>query len=127
MAKHNKKSRISKWFSALPKWRKLTLCIVSALLTAAIIQYGLKSPIVAVCAVLAVIVIIDATGVRYETGKQSKMLNKIVQELFTDTENAEVHFKEFIGHTPFQVLIGALLGVAVGIGMSFAFGQSIFT
>ena len=100
---------------------------VVGLLTAAIIQYGLKSPIVAVCAVLAVIVIIDATGVRYETGKQSKMLNKIVQELFTDTENAEVHFKEFIGHTPFQVFVGAMLGIAVGIAMSFVFKQSIFT
>ena len=49
------------------------------------------------------------------------MLNKIVQELFTDTENAEVHFKEFIGHTPLQVFVGAGLGVAVAIAMYFVF------
>ena len=100
---------------------------VVALLTASIIQYGLKSPYVAICGVFAAIVIIDASGVRYETGKQSKMLNKIVQELFKDTENAEVHFKEFIGHTPFQVFIGVLLGVTVAIVMSFVFKQSIWS
>ena len=98
---------------------------VLGLMTAAVIKYGIASPYVAICGVLAAIVIIDATGVRYETGKQSKMLNKIVQEIFTDSENAEMHFKEFIGHTPFQVVVGSLLGVAVGIAMSFVFGETI--
>ena len=100
---------------------------VLGLMTAAVIKYGIASPYVAICGVLAAIVIIDATGVRYETGKQSKMLNKIVQELFKDTENAEVHFTEFIGHTPFQVFIGVLLGITVAIVMSFVFKQSIWS
>ncbi len=84
-------------------------------------QAGWGSPVFAVSAILSIIVIIDAMGVRYETGKQSKMLNKIVQELFTDTENAEVHFKEFIGHTPLQVFVGAGLGIVVAIVMYFVF------
>jgi acid phosphatase family membrane protein YuiD len=41
--------------------------------------------------------------------------------MFTDTENAETHFKEFIGHTPLQVFVGAVLGIIVGIIMFFAF------
>lgn len=94
---------------------------VLGLTTAAALSQGLGSPIFAVCAVLSIIVIIDATGVRYETGKQSKMLNKIVEELFTNTENAETHFKEFIGHTPLQVFMGSLLGIGVGIAMYFVF------
>ena len=94
---------------------------VLGLATAAGISQGWNSPVFAVSAILSIIVIIDAMGVRYETGKQSKMLNKIVQELFTDTENAEVHFKEFIGHTPLQVFVGAGLGVAAAIAMYFVF------
>lgn len=94
---------------------------VMGLTTAALLKHGAGSAIFAVCAILSIIVIIDAVGVRYETGKQSKMLNKIVQEMFTDTENAEMHFKEFIGHTPLQVFMGVLLGIAVGIAMFFVF------
>lgn len=93
---------------------------VLGLTTAAAFQEGYDSPIFAVCAVLSIVVIIDAMGVRYETGKQSKMLNKIVKEIFTDNENAETHFKEFIGHTPLQVFVGAFLGIAVGVIMFFA-------
>lgn len=94
---------------------------VLALATAAAIKEGVGSSIFAVTAILSIIVIIDACGVRYETGKQSKMLNKIVKEMFTDTEHAETHFKEFIGHTPLQVFVGAILGIVVAILMSFAF------
>ena len=89
--------------------------------TAAALKHGAGSAIFAICAILSIIVIIDAMGVRYETGKQSKMLNKIVKEIFTDSENAETHFKEFIGHTPLQVFMGVLLGIAVGIAMFFVF------
>jgi acid phosphatase family membrane protein YuiD len=94
---------------------------VLGLTTAAALKDGFGSTTFAISAILSIIVIIDACGVRYETGKQSKMLNKIVQEMFTDTENAETHFKEFIGHTPLQVFVGAVLGIIVGIIMFFVF------
>lgn len=94
---------------------------VLGLTTAAALQEGFGSSVFAISAILSIIVIIDAVGVRYETGKQSKMLNKIVKEMFTDTENAETHFKEFIGHTPLQVCIGAILGIVVGVVMFFVF------
>ena len=94
---------------------------VLGLTTAAALKDGFGSTTFAISAILSIIVIIDACGVRYETGKQSKMINKIVQEMFTDTENAETHFKEFIGHTPLQVFVGAVLGIVVGIIMFFVF------
>ena len=94
---------------------------VVGLTTAVGLDQGFNTAAFAISAILSIIVIIDATGVRYETGKQSKMLNKIVKEMFTDTENAETHFKEFIGHTPLQVFVGGLLGLAVGIAMYFVF------
>ena len=62
---------------------------VLGLTTASALQEGFGSTTFAISAILSIIVIIDACGVRYETGKQSKMLNKIVKEMFTDTENAE--------------------------------------
>ena len=92
-----------------------------AVTTAAALQEGFASPVFAVSAIISIIVLTDATGVRYETGKQSKMLNEIVQELFTDTEKAEVHFKEFIGHTPMQVVVGSTLGVVIAIAMYFVY------
>lgn len=98
---------------------------VVALTTAVGLDQGFDTAAFAISAILSIIVIIDATGVRYETGKQAKMLNKIVKEMFTDTENAETHFKEFIGHTPIQVLVGALLGLIVGIVMYFIFPHPI--
>ena len=94
---------------------------VLGLTTAAALKEGFGSTAFAICAILSIIVLIDAIGVRYETGKQSKMLNKIVKEMFTDTENAETHFKEFIGHTPLQVFVGAVLGIVVGVVMFFVF------
>lgn len=94
---------------------------VLGLTTAAALRDGFGSSTFAISAILSIIVIIDAMGVRYETGKQSKMLNKIVKEIFTDSENAETHFKEFIGHTPLQVFVGAGLGIVVGVVMKFVF------
>lgn len=93
---------------------------VCALVTAAVIKCGLASAEVAISGVLAMIVINDAMGVRYETGKQAKIINKITKELFSGkAESINTGLKELVGHTPFQVFVGALLGITVGILMSF--------
>lgn len=84
-----------------------------ALCTACALKDGLGSSSVAISGVLAMIVMIDAAGVRHETGKQSKALNMILGELFSsDTAHADLHFKELIGHSPLQVFVGAITGVA---------------
>ena len=74
----------------------------------------------AVCGIFSIIVMIDASGVRYETGKQSQVINKMIDELFSgDMDMLNMGLKELVGHTPFQVFMGFLLGIAVAIIMYF--------
>ena len=79
--------------------------------------YGLSTPLFAMAAVMAVVVMYDAANVRRETGKQAIILNYMMEHW---DEGKPVEFekalKELIGHTPLQVLMGALLGIAVGWG-----------
>ena len=64
--------------------------------------------------ILAMVVITDAMGVRWETGEQSKVINKIVKKLFAgNPEDTETALKELVGHTPLQVLMGVIVGVAI--------------
>lgn len=102
---------------------------VAALCTSCAVGAGLKSPVFAISVVLAIIVMIDATGVRRETGKQSRALNIIIEELFksNDIKALDTHFKELIGHTPLQVVFGFLTGMLAALALSFvpAFGVSL--
>ena len=93
---------------------------VVALATAAGFSKGLGSGYFAIAAVLATVVMIDASGVRYETGKQAVFLNKIAKDIFSGKpEEMNTGFKELVGHTPLQVLMGALLGFFVAFILSF--------
>lgn len=93
---------------------------VCALATASIIRCGVASFECAICCIFAIIVMQDASGVRYETGEQAKIINKITKELFSGKpEEINTGLKTLVGHTPFQVFMGALLGIAIGILMSF--------
>lgn len=76
---------------------------------------GVETPIFALAVIFAFVVMYDAAGVRRAAGKQAKLLNKIIET--PGLSYLEVHEKlvEVLGHTPIQVLVGALLGVAVGI------------
>jgi acid phosphatase family membrane protein YuiD len=58
---------------------------------------------------------IDATGVRRETGEQAKILNQMMKQLFESKNSEEWNrtLKELVGHTPLQVVAGAGVGVAV--------------
>mgnify|MGYP003525761708 CR=1 FL=1 len=59
----------------------------------------------------------DAVGVRMETGKQAQIINEL-RSLIESKETIEIKLKEFVGHTPLQVFMGALLGIAVAIVVS---------
>lgn len=78
--------------------------------------YGWTSPQFTLAAVLAIVVMYDAANVRQAAGQQAKILNYIMDH-WTDIKPAffSKQLKEFLGHTPFQVLMGGLLGVAVGL------------
>lgn len=94
---------------------------VMALWTATLCQEGVGSSIFAVATLFAIIVMNDAVGVRYETGEQAKLLNRITKKIFSgEPEQINTGLKEMVGHTPLQVIMGALLGVGVGVGLGFA-------
>ena len=100
----------------MPSSHSATVC---ALATATGIRYGGGSFEFALAAVFAIVVMYDAMGVRQETGKQGKVLNEMM-EIFTQMGkniDAEKALKEFVGHTPLQVLMGAILGIIIAIGM----------
>lgn len=99
----------------MPSSHAATVC---ALATAAGLEFGGGSYEFAVAVILAIIVMHDARGVRRETGIQARILNEMM-ETFRKMGNkmtAEERLKEFVGHTPLQVLVGALLGILIGAG-----------
>ena len=88
--------------------------------------YGTNSFQFAVTMVLAIIVCHDAMGVRLETGKQAVVLNELLSTLstiesMTKGEFTDVKLKEFVGHTPIQVLAGILTGAVNAIVMFHVF------
>lgn len=87
---------------------------VTAMAVTAGMEYGLDSAAFAVSAILAVIVMHDAMGVRLEAGKHAKALNELL-ELFSSNLESEVKLKEFLGHTPLQVAFGSVLGLIVAL------------
>ncbi len=83
---------------------------------------GFDSPFFAVAAILAVIVMHDAMGVRLETGKQAQVINEMFELLDRLTEESlsmDVKLKEFVGHTPLQVAAGCILGIIVAAGIQY--------
>ena len=89
--------------------------IVCALATALAMTQGVGSAAFSIAVVLALIVTYDAAGVRQSVSQQSVVLNRIVREFRFRRPIAEVErdLREFIGHTPFQVIVGAVLGILV--------------
>lgn len=87
----------------------------AALVTALAIGVGSRegwdSLLFAIAAVFAFIVMYDAAGIRQAAGKQARVLNKMIAELMSEKhEFNEIHLKELLGHTPIQVIAGAILG-----------------
>ncbi|MGI6265237.1 MAG: divergent PAP2 family protein [Acutalibacteraceae bacterium] len=79
---------------------------------------GVSSPVFALAVIFAFVTIYDAMGVRREAGEHAKLLNKYFNRPHDDEngdETEDVELKEFIGHTPLEVLGGVLLGILVGV------------
>ena len=90
--------------------------LVGALATSVGLTKGLSSAEFAIACLFAIIVMYDAAGVRQAAGKQAKILNQIVDELFLEEHKFnEERLKELLGHTPFQVLVGLSLGISIAM------------
>ncbi len=108
----------------MPSAHSATVC---GLVAAVARSDGFGSPLFAIAAVVAIITMYDAMGVRRQAGMHARMLNILLrkdQEEHLEEEDDEEsiseelqlkknRYKEFLGHTPLQVLVGAVLGVAM--------------
>lgn len=94
----------------MPSAHSSTVC---ALATAVAMTQGLGSAAFAIAAILAIVVMYDAANVRQSVDKQAAILNRLIEELKVGGPRDEVErdLRELIGHTPFQVIAGGILGV----------------
>ena len=76
---------------------------------------GVDTPIFAMSVVFAMVVMYDAAGVRRAAGKQARLLNKIVETPGLSGVQVQEKLVEVLGHTPLQVIVGAFIGIVVGI------------
>ncbi|QHI68876.1 divergent PAP2 family protein [Tichowtungia aerotolerans] len=91
--------------------------LVSALTTAIVLTDGFNSPLFAISVVFASVVMFDAQTVRAAAGKQARLLNQIVDELFQEHHLSETKLKELLGHTRLEVFFGMLTGIATALAV----------
>ena len=85
-------------------------------LTAAVGKYaGLTSAAFAIALIFTFVVMYDAAGLRRAAGRQAEVLNNLVEDLVHMRGVQEARLRELLGHTPMEVLVGAVIGLAVGI------------
>ena len=89
---------------------------VSCLATTIGLEAGWDSPVFFLALGMDTIIMTDAAGVRRAAGQQAKILNEIMEDFYSSKPFAQQKLRELLGHTPFQVLVGALLGICVGLG-----------
>jgi len=91
--------------------------VVVALVMILALELGISSPVFAAAFVFATIVIVDAIGLRNYLGQHGKTLNILVKDLKEDEflDRSYPKLLEHIGHTPLQVLIGALVGALTSL------------
>ena len=75
---------------------------------------GFDSPIFALSSIFAFVVMYDAAGVRRAAGKQAHLLNRLVETPGLTGIQVQEKLVEVLGHTPKQVIVGALIGILVG-------------
>ncbi len=87
----------------------------SAMATCVGLDQGFDSAVFAVAAVFAMVIMFDAQGVRRSTGHQATILNKMMDDIYWKGQIEEKRLKEFVGHTPVQVLAGFIFGIGCAL------------
>ena len=79
---------------------------------------GIQSPLFAVCLIFSTVVMYDATGVRRAAGQQAIIINRLLDDLFIAHRGIhQERLRELLGHTPIEVIAGAVLGIVIGLGL----------
>lgn len=89
--------------------------LVTALATRIGMEYGMGSPMFALAVVFASVVLYDAAGVRRAVSMQARILNRMLEEAFERQRFNERRLIELLGHTPFEVFVGSLLGIVTAL------------
>jgi uncharacterized protein len=85
-------------------------------MTTAVGKYaGVNSAAFAIALIFSFVVMYDAAGLRRAAGRQAAILNRLVEDLVNMRGVQEAKLRELLGHTPVEVLVGAILGVAAGL------------
>jgi hypothetical protein len=96
--------------------------MVLGLTTSVGITEGWDSVAFAIALVFSLIVMYDAAGVRRAAGKQARVLNMMMEDMFHKKKINELRLKELLGHTPLEVLFGGLLGIFTAFAYHIIFG-----
>lgn len=89
--------------------------IVVGLTTAVGRLDGLTTSAFAISLIVSFVVMYDAQGVRRAAGRQAEVLNRLIEDFVGQHRFREERLRELLGHTPTEVLVGAVLGVGVGL------------
>jgi acid phosphatase family membrane protein YuiD len=89
--------------------------IVMGMTTAVGKHAGLSSAAFAIALIFSFVVMYDAAGLRRAAGRQAAILNRLVEDLVHMRGMQEQKLRELLGHTPVEVVVGALLGIGVGL------------
>lgn len=87
--------------------------VVMSLTTALGLDYGWESVYFMISFIFSLVIMYDASGVRRAVGKQAIILNTMLEDLYEHKRIKEEKLKELIGHTPYEVVMGAILGIII--------------
>ena len=90
---------------------------VMALSTCVGLREGFQSVLFAVALYFSIVVMYDAAGLRRAAGRQASLLNRILNEHIQLPGAPHQQLRELLGHTPFEVLVGALIGILFSIAI----------
>lgn len=79
---------------------------------------GIGGALFALSLIFSAVVMYDATGVRRAAGQQAMILNRLLDDVFTRQGIRQERLRELIGHTPIEVIAGAILGIVIGWGLT---------
>jgi acid phosphatase family membrane protein YuiD len=76
---------------------------------------GFNTPLFALAFAVSMVVMYDATGIRRQAGMHAQKINVLINELFSGQSISDEQLKEVLGHSPFQVLMGIILGTTISL------------
>ncbi len=88
---------------------------VTALSTSVGMDAGWSSTLFGAVAFFSLVIMYDATGIRRAAGRQAQILNRMLDELKDYHKLEAIRLKELLGHTPFEVFVGAAYGFLLAV------------